>query len=334
MYYGRFKGSHYDCGIHWGTLLRQNHKLIANQHTFVINETRKEFAKKCLPIYERYYSEILYEIKGIADGQQTSYEDMLTFLLCMYCFEFQNKCTCIAISDKNHIILGRNSDFLTELENLYMNCLYHLDGCYSFHGNTTAFVEMEDGINEYGLAVGMTFIYPQNIMPGMNAGILVRYILEKCQTLQEVISFIKSVPIASNQTITIADSLGNIAILECHSQNVEIIYPLENENFVVTTNHFHSSSMKKYNKYDIDDWNSSLRHQVAYQALKNNHLSAQLVLDILSGKHGFMCQYDRKKGADTVWSVIYDVKNKAIYRVEGNPSRKKKKKDDRFLFSY
>ena len=69
---------------------------------------------------------------------------MLTFLLSMYCFEFNNKCTCIAFSDKDQIILGRNSDFLVELEKLYMDCLYNLDNCYSFNGNTTAFVEMED----------------------------------------------------------------------------------------------------------------------------------------------------------------------------------------------
>ena len=127
-----------------GNFIKKNNKIIANQHTFVVSEERKEFAKQCLPIYEKYYPEILDEIKGIADGQQTSYEDMLTFLLSMYCFEFNNKCTCIAISDKNQIILGRNSDFLVELEKLYMNCLYNLDNCYSFNGNTTAFVEMED----------------------------------------------------------------------------------------------------------------------------------------------------------------------------------------------
>ena len=45
-------------------------------------------------------------------------------------------------------------------------------------------------------------------------------------------------------------------------------------------------------------------------ALKTNHLSKKLVFEILSGKYGFMCQYDRKKGADTVWSVVYDLKNK------------------------
>ncbi len=28
-----------------------------------------------------------------------------------------------------------------------------------------------------------------------------------------------------------------------------------------------------------------------------------------------MCQYDRNLGVDTVWSVIYDVKNIRIFRV-------------------
>ena len=63
-----------------------------------------------------------------------------------------------------------------------------------------------------------------------------------------------------------------------------------------------------------------------------NHFSAELAGDILSGKHGFMCQYERNKGADTVWSVVYDVKNRKIFRVEGNPSRKKFVEDSRMKF--
>ena len=50
----------------------------------------------------------------------------------------------------------------------------------------------------------------------------------------------------------------------------------------------------------------------------------------IGGKYGFMCQYDRKTNADTVWSVVYDLKNNKIWRVEGNPGRKKFKKDIRF----
>lgn len=216
-----------------------------------------------------------------------------------------------------------------------MNCLYRLDNVYAFNGNTTAFVQMEDGVNEYGLAVGLTFVYPKVRKYGFNAGMLVRYILEKCQTTQEALSFLKSVPIASQQTITIIDALKDMAVVECNPYVVEVILPKENEQYIVTANNYTSLKLEEYkNDENIDDWNSSKKYHVANHALKsqNNHFSFECAKDILSGKFGFMCQYDRKTGADTVRSVIYDVKNKRIYRVEGNPSRKKFKEDTRFKF--
>ena len=225
MYHGRFKGSHYNAGYKWGNLLYKNNKIISKQHTFKITEERRNFVKDCLPIYKKYYPEILEEIKGIADGQQDSYDNLCTFLLSMYCFEFDNHCTCIAFKDKDNIIFGRNSDFLVELEKLYMNCLYNLDNVYAFNGNTTAFVEMEDGVNEYGLAIGLTFIYPTTIKAGFNAGLLVRYLLEKCKTTNEVVESIKTLPIASQQTLTVVDCSGNIAVIECNSENIEVIKP-------------------------------------------------------------------------------------------------------------
>lgn len=92
--------------------------------------------------------------------------------------------------------------------------------------------------------------------------------------------------------------------------------------------------MAEYNNHAIDNWHSDERYSVAYNVLKENrnHFSVGLARDILSGKHGFMCQYERNKGADTVWSVIYDIKNKKIFRVEGNPSRKKFVEDTRMKF--
>lgn len=332
MYHARFKKSHYEAGYHWGSLLYKNGNIISHQHTFVITKERKEFAKQCLPLYKKYYPEILEEIKGIADGQKSSYEDLYTFLMSMYCFEFNNHCTCIAFKDDKNIIFGRNSDFLVELEKLYMNCLYKLDGVYAFNGNTTAFVQMEDGINEYGLAVGLTFVYPKIKNAGFNSGMLVRYLLEKCKTTEEAITKIKNLPIASSQTLTIIDKLGVMAVIECNSKDREIMRPNDDDNFVVAANNFNSLKMKAYKNIGIDDWNSKERYKVAYHSLKENIFSFDLAKDILSGKFGFMCQYDRKTGADTVWSVIYDLKNNKIYRVEGNPLRKQFKEDTRMKF--
>ena len=114
-----------------------------------------------------------------------------------------------------------------------------------------------------------------------------------------------------------------------------MILPKKGEEFVVTANDYNSEKMTPYkNCKGIDDWNCAERYKVAYQALKaqNNHFSLKCAKEILSGKYGFMCQYDRKTGADTVWSVIYDIKGQKIYRVEGNPSRKGFKEDKRFKF--
>lgn len=332
MYHGRFKGSHYEAGYKWGALLNKRGKKLDNCPTYEVGEKRIQFGKECKVIFEKYYPEILQEVKGIADGNEISFEYLCGMLFSMYCFSFDNKCTCFAINNKDQILFGRNSDFLVNLEKLYMNCIYKLDNVYAFNGNTTAFVQMEDGVNEEGLAVGLTFIYPKLTKPGFNAGILLRYILEKCKTTQEAITAIKTLPIASQQTLTIADKSGDIAVVECNSEKVVVITPQDGEDFVATANNFNSVEMEDYKNPPIDDWRSCDRYETAKKALSNNKDKYDLDfrMNLLGGKYGFMCQYDRKTNADTVWSVVYDLKNKKIWRVEGNPGRKKFKQDVRF----
>jgi predicted choloylglycine hydrolase len=212
-----------------------------------------------------------------------------------------------------------------------MNCLYALNDSYAFNGNTTAYVEMEDGINDQGLAAGLCFVYPKVNKPGFNAGMLIRYILEKCKTTGDAINALKGLPIASAQTITLADRYGDIAVVECNAEKLVVLRPETGMNFVAATNCFHSPEMLQYRNTEIDDWRAEERYHTAQNALTGNHtaLSVELAEDILAGKYGFMCQYDRKKDADTVWSVVYDLKRKQVWRVEGNPSRKSFQLDER-----
>lgn len=234
---------------------------------------------------------------GIADGQRSSFENLFTFLSSMYCFEFTNHCTCFAFKNRDNIILARNSDFLVSLEKLYMNCIYKLNEVDSFNGNTTAFVQMEDGINEHGFAIGLTFVYPKIRRGGFNAGMLVRYLLEKCKNTKEAIKHLKMLPIASQQVLIITDSYGDIASIECNNKKMHVINPIEENNFVLSTNNFYSDEMKQFNNLSIDDWKSNERYQVTYSAIQQNknQFSLNLTKNILSGKHGFMCQYDRKR---------------------------------------
>lgn len=335
MYHARFKGTHYEAGFKYGSTLRAHGVIINGSPTFKITEEMKRFASDCMSLYERHYPDVLQELHGMADGQRISFELLCQIIFSIYCFKHDNHCTCFAIADSSNIIFGRNSDFLVSIEKLYMNCLYSLDGAYAFNGNTTAFIQMEDGMNEHGLAVGLTFVYPHMSAPGLNAGILVRYLLEKCKTTDEAIRVLKALPTASAQTITIADSKGEIAVVESNSKKCVVVRPQEGENFVATANNFNSEEMKGFRTpKGVDDWRSDERYATAKTALESNtgNYSTDFSKRLLAGEYGFMCQYDRRKNADTVWSVVYDIRNMRIYRVEGNPSRKTFKEDSRMKF--
>ena len=57
--------------------------------------------------------------------------------------------------------------------------------------------------------------------------------------------------------------------------------------------------------------------------MQKNQFSLECAKDILSGKYGFMCQYDDEPDFETIWSSIFDLSNLMIYRAEGDPRRKK-----------
>lgn len=334
MYHKRFKGTHYEIGYHFGSQLAKHHYFIINQIPFPLTQERKDFALSCIPIYQTYFPEILEEIEGLAKGQNCDSTMLYTILFSMYAIPPSCHCSCFAIHNQHSILFGRNSDFLTALEKNNLNVIYRFSNdAYSFTGNTTAFLEIEDGMNEHGLAIGLTSIYPTFIKPGFNAGMLVRYFLEKCKTVQEVIHKIQTLPISSSHTLTVADATGDIAVIESHSSKVTIIRPSSHSAYVCATNRFSSKEMMSFNQLEIDNWQATERYHTLVHSLEKHTKDFNLTKaqQLLSGQMGFLCQYDRSTGKDTVWSVIYDLKNLAIYRVEGNPSRRSFKKDERFF---
>lgn len=303
---------------------------------FQRSEKEKAFCRACIPVCEREYPELLEEIRGIADGQNMEMEELAAFILGIYVFAPSSHCTCIAFRRGGQTVFGRNSDFLTALEPYYDSCFYWLEGGYPFIGNTTALVQMEDGVNRHGLAAGLTFVCPTVAKPGLNAGILVRYALEKCRTVKEALAALERLTISSSQTITLADSGGDMAVVECNAKDFVVMRPGPGENFVAAVNEFHSPRMEQYRFAAEDDFHSAERYRVARNALKEKQGGDPLAFakDLLSGKFGFMCQYDREKGADTVWSSIYLLNGQKSFRCEGNPSRSPYKEDFRLEFEH
>ena len=326
MHHSRWKGDHYQAGLQYGKRLLENDVILS--HKIKVSKERENYASLCIPLYEKYYPETIQEIKGVAEGLQIPFMSNASFLLSMYAYTNANHCSCIAVSTPQCLMLGRNSDFLVEIEKICDSPYYQLDNVYAFIGHTTAWSQIEDGMNEHGLAVGLTLLYPTCIAPGFNAGMLVRYLLEKCQTTQQAITALKMLPIGSAQTITLGDKTGDIAVVECNCHHVIVRFP--EKGIIFTTNHYISKELQSYQYKGKDDIHTHERYETLmhFSQIEKNY-SIENMQALLSGKYGFMCQYDRKKGMDTIWSCIYDLKNQEIIRVEGNPNRKRYQKEKR-----
>ncbi|HPJ66475.1 MAG TPA: C45 family autoproteolytic acyltransferase/hydrolase [Desulfobacteraceae bacterium] len=327
MYHPRLKGGHYEIGLHFGKMLKKQHvdfyKLID------LNRFQKDFGAKSQKILSEVFPEVCDEIRGITDGLNFSYEEFASWLLCMGCCHDLHGCTTFCFTKNGNVIYGRNNDLPPFLKKASKSVLYKLDSGYSFIGNTSSMINFEEGLNEYGLAVAMEFIVPTFIVPGINSVFLVRYLLEKCATTKEAINALKSLPIASACSIILADKVGDMAVAECTPKNIFFREPASDDNFIVAANHFISREMTCYNACLI--FSSDIRYQTAYDALKNvDYINGiEHAENILSGKHGFMCQYHRVLNFDTIWSSVFNISNGKIYRAEGNPSRIEFKEDNR-----
>lgn len=248
MYHSRWRNSHKEAGYKYGVMLYKHGKTIALDT--LLTKEKIQYGSDVFDIYEKHVPEIIEEIKGFAEGLRQDFDKVFAFLTSMYVFTYDNYCSCIGFSNKTGIYLARNSDFDKSIEKLTDSAFYKLDKGYSFIGNTTAMIQMEDGMNEKGLACGLTFVYPTVRGLGFNAGFLVRYILGKCESVDQARKFLEEVEIGSSQNIIVADSSGKILLAELNSENK--YFEEISEGALYRTNHFVSDGMLQY-KCRLDD---------------------------------------------------------------------------------
>ena len=149
---------------------------------------------------------------------------------------------------------------------------------------------------------------------------LVRYLLQKCASVREGLAALSSLPVASSQTIALADK-DEIAVVECSPEKSVVLRP--EEGFVLSVNDFSSPEMAAYkNPPDFDDWRASERYAFARSALrkavKGGDRGEMIAKRLLSAP--MLCDYRGIPDADTVWSSVYLPASQKIFRAEGNPS--------------
>ncbi|MGN1327356.1 MAG: carcinine hydrolase/isopenicillin-N N-acyltransferase family protein [Clostridia bacterium] len=86
----------------------------------------------------------------------------------MYCNEEEHGCTVFAVKSKDKVYLARNMDMFPEYKKTSESVLYRVEGKNTFLAHSTAMISLEDGINEHGLSIALTFLLSKKIKPGYN----------------------------------------------------------------------------------------------------------------------------------------------------------------------
>ena len=106
-------------------------------------------------------------------------------------------CTAFTYSKKGKLIYGRNNDLPPYLRDGCKSEIYAPKNGNRFHITTSSFINGEEGLNEHGLAVAMTFVMTdlKKIKAGFNLCFIVRYLLEKADNTEQAVSLLMNLPI-------------------------------------------------------------------------------------------------------------------------------------------
>ncbi|WP_196161270.1 C45 family peptidase [Reinekea sp. G2M2-21] len=329
MYKPRLKGSHEEMGTHYGDLLYKNG--VRLDSIMPSNKKHLQFGAKSLNLCASIYPEIVDEIRAMANAMKIDFVTFGTFIITLGAFSRDIGCTVFSYRKDNKVYFCRNHDMFSNLKKTTESALIRPDNGYYFIGHGDGFIGKEDGVNEHGLAVGINFVAPKTVKPGLNFFLLVRMILEKCKNVAETASLLSTVPVCTSHNITVADREGNMAVFEMAPERTVVRYPADDEDFIISTNQFKHSDMAIFDNKPESDWYSTqTRYDVVHKALINDqNIDSDYLKNVLAGKMGMMCQYKRGLGFETLWSVIYELTTLSIEYTDGSPSRKAYKTDNR-----
>ena len=339
MYHLRLKGDHYQMGVKRGKIF-QKCQISFPLH---LDNFQLKHGKQSEKILKDFFPEVCAEIKGVSDTIGADYDTFVSWMLCMGCCMYNLEenipveirgCTAFAYSKEGQVIYGRNNDLPPYLRNGSKSEIYAPLNGNRFNLTTSSFINGEEGLNEHGLAVAMTFVMTNldKIQAGFNSCFIVRYLLEKAATAQNAISLLMELPIASNCNILVADKSGEMAVIECTPtiKKIRKAICFHKDKIVCTVNSFTSDEMKPFDMANGDDYFSDRRYKTVIDSF-SIHIQDDYIettKQLLKGDYGFMCQYD-DPNFETVWSSVFDLKTLKIYRAEGDPRKKKFGADNR-----
>ncbi|MEM6541879.1 MAG: peptidase C45, partial [Bacteroidota bacterium] len=91
-------------GLKYGTLLREKADFVLPK----INSKKRRFGLESYKELQRFYPEVVEEIKGFANGINDQPENLGAFLLSLGVFDTGGQCSVFAFKNEDSVVVGRN----------------------------------------------------------------------------------------------------------------------------------------------------------------------------------------------------------------------------------
>lgn len=237
-----FRGSHEEFGYQQGIQLKDSYivrnrenqwKVRKKRFSIDIEEAKREIEAISQPIWR--------ELLGLQAALEWPLEEILA--------EFggyrvpYNKSGCSIATGSDYLI--RNYDYHPKTyEGRYL-LFQPTDGGLATAAPSQRITGRMDGINEAGLAMGYNFMNRKKPGAGFICCMIGRFILETCETGQEAIQLLKSIPHRHSFSYVVYDLTGETFIIEASPREVVV------RSSIRCTNHF--EEQKRENRHHLID---------------------------------------------------------------------------------
>ena len=189
------------------------------------------------------------------------------------------------------------------------------------------------GMSEKGLVISMMGIPeivgpPPDERPPLQDGLWIQYMLDTCETVDEVLEAAKDLRILTRDHYHIADRFGKSAAFEC-LRGEEIFYQGDEFPVSVLTNSTYSDSIRawsRYNQYGFPPANGSLERffiaadNIGEFASTDADSAVEYVFKTL---HDIRSEHIYGYPNTTEWSFVFDTRNRRVYfRTHSHPGIK------------
>ena len=325
------KGTHYQVGCQIGTHMKsQLIELIQKSKEYVEKETDLDWndiraqSQIFLEFSRKHMPEYVEEIQGAADATGIDLVDLFSEM----CEEIFSKNYLKGCSDliasgdvtaDGSVLVAHNNDTSPNLEKYAVVVHYQVDGEPEILAVGYGGLGISVGYNSAGISLTGNELSMNDMKMGVPRMLLVRKILS-AKTIGEAIDAAVFQPRASNYNQVITDENGEIYSIEGSGTDYEALYATDG--YLVHTNHYVSSRMRKYELDPRDITTSMVRYNRATRLMKNN--KGKISLEMLKGflkdhvnRPGSLCRHGKE--VKTTFSVIINLSTKTMFLARGNP---------------